>query len=369
MSSHLYIHIPFCRSKCIYCDFYSLPHTSVSWETFLRALLAEARLRRNELPSPPDTVYVGGGTPSLMPTEIVETLMRGLAELFGGNPEEMTIELNPDNVTADYAAALCRAGFNRFSMGVQSFDDALLRSIGRRHTAAQAIEAYNILRQTADNLSIDLMFGLPGQTFEMWQRDVETAISLNPCHISLYSLMLEDGTAMTRLVDSGKKTLPPQEESERMYLYLCSRLADAGYRHYEISNFALPGYESRHNSAYWNSSPYLGLGPGAHSYDGARRRTANLPDVTAYMQGNRRCDVEVLTDDELREEYLMTRLRTCAGISLCEYEGKFGADALRSLKRKMEVQSAAELLVCNGDTAYIPQRHWLVADSIIVSLL
>lgn len=370
MSSHLYIHIPFCRSKCLYCDFYSLPRTEVPWETFLRAVTDEARSRRNELPSPPDTIYVGGGTPSLMPPETATELLHRMSEIFGARPEEITIELNPDNVTPEYAAALLEAGFNRFSMGVQSFDDALLRSIGRRHTAARADEAYESLLPSG-NVSIDLMFGLPGQTFDSWQRDVERAIALRPKHISLYSLMLEEGTAMTRLVEAGKIQLPPQECSEEMYLHLCETLAASGYRHYEISNFALPGFESRHNTAYWHSAPYLGLGPGAHSYDGKRLRTANLPDTASYLRGDRPFTTETLTDTELREEYLMTRLRTDRGISLAEYAVLPGGSAdTERLRRNLRRQLDAGMIEKTADTrCRIPERHWLTADPIIVSLL
>lgn len=369
MSSHLYLHIPFCRSKCLYCDFYSLPRADVPWETFLQVIFDEAHKRHSELPSSPDTIYIGGGTPSLMPPLVVAELVRGLREIFGGTPEEVTLELNPDNVTAEYTDALREAGFNRFSMGVQSFDDALLRSIGRRHTSSRALQAYELLRPSG-NVSIDLMFGLPGQTPESWRRDVETALRLKPQHISLYSLMLEEGTAMTRLVEAGKRTLPPQEVSEEMYLYLCSRLADAGYRHYEISNFALPGHESRHNSAYWRGAPYLGLGPGAHSYNGARLRSANYPDIASYLRGERRFTTERLSDTELREEYLMTRLRTDRGVSLEEYAALPGGEKdaerlLCNIRRQLDAGMLEET-----DTRYrISERHWLTADPIIVSLL
>lgn len=374
-TTHLYIHIPFCRSKCLYCDFYSRVRVEVPWERWLTALEAEAVGRRGELSAPPATIYVGGGTPSLMPAEIAVRLCEGMRRIFGASPREVTIELNPDDVTPEYAGALMRAGYNRFSMGVQSFHDNSLRLMGRRHTAAQAVRAFEVLR-SAGNVSLDLIFGLPGQTFEQWRADVAQTIALRPQHVSCYSLMLEEDTPLTRLVDSGRIDVPADDVSEAMYRHLCDALAAAGYRHYEISNFALPGYESAHNSAYWRSHPYLGLGAGAHSYDGASRRSCNPPDIEGYMRryadgtGTYAPEQEMLTPQQLRHEYVMTRLRTARGISLRRYAALFGEEAAEALAATVAAMLRDGRLAATADgRVRIPEDRWLAADPIIVDLL
>lgn len=375
MSAHLYIHIPFCSSKCLYCDFYSVPRRNIPWGRFVEAVAAEARSRADELPSPPDTIYVGGGTPSLMPPEVAAALLRNMLDIFGEGAKEVTIELNPDDVSRDYIESLKRSGYNRFSMGVQSFRDTCLRGMGRRHTAAQALEACKLLTETTDNVSIDLIFGLPGQSWSDWSEDVATAVRLRPQHISCYSLMLEEGTPLTRLVESGRISLPSEDTSAEMYAFLRRSLADAGYNHYEISNFALSEFESRHNSAYWQSRPYLGLGPGAHSYDGLNRRRYNPSDTEGYMRryaedaGNYAPAEEVLTACDLRHEYLLTRLRTSRGISLRHYDEMFGEKEMRELRKALSphLESGA-MITADDDRLRIAEERWLTADSIISDL-
>lgn len=391
MSAHLYIHIPFCRSKCLYCDFYSVPRRNIPWGRFIDALLAEARHRAHSLPAPPDTVYLGGGTPSLIPPHIARTLLKEILRIFAADPTEITIELNPDDVTEDYIRTLRETGFNRFSMGIQSFQDNLLRTMGRRHNAPQALQASNILIHNTPNVSIDLIFGLPGQTWENWCRDIDTALRLRPPHISCYALMLEEGTPLTRLVDNRRLTLPHETITARMYTYLCNTLTAAGYRHYEISNFAIPGYESRHNSSYWQSRPYLGLGPGAHSYDGHLRRTFNPSDTQNYI--SRYADntpdrytpqEEILTETDLRHEYLLTRLRTDRGISIDSYTRRFGPQATRNLLQALRPHLSARTIIpaslpnteaptplLNAEKQTrlrIPEDKWLIADTIISDL-
>lgn len=377
MSSHLYIHIPYCSSKCLYCDFYSIPGREIPWGRFLDALTAEATSRAGELSDAPDTIYIGGGTPSLMPPETAATLLSRMRHIFGSGAREITIELNPDNVTAPYIDALLDAGYNRFSMGVQSFHDSCLRLMGRRHSADDARRAFDILASKGSNVSLDLIFGLPQQTWSQWCDDVATTVSLRPQHVSCYALMLEEGTALTRLVDAGRMVTPDEQTSADMYTHLRRALADAGYRHYEISNFALPGFESRHNSAYWRSRPYVGLGPGAHSYDGNRLRTSNPSDVKGYI--SRYADgqtdaytpeTETLSDTDLRHEYLLTRLRTDRGISLPHFEEMFGTGETDRLVDAIRCRLHTGALVRTADSGRIriAEDRWLTADNIISDL-
>ncbi|MDE6022867.1 MAG: radical SAM family heme chaperone HemW [Muribaculaceae bacterium] len=274
----LYIHIAYCRKKCLYCDFFSAGERIADWHRYTDALIAELNERIEEMTCPLQTIYVGGGTPSLIPEDDFNRLIDALRP-FAGNVVEFTIEVNPDDVCQEKLELWKRGGVNRISIGIQSFDNQLLSIVGRQHDAKTANDAYNLARQYFDNISIDLMFGLPGQTVKMWENDVEEAIRLKPKHISAYSLMYEPGTALTALRDKGRLEEIPEEESESMFRILIEKLRNAGYDHYEISNFALPGFRSRHNSSYWLQIPYVGIGPSAHSYDGINSRRSNKSDL------------------------------------------------------------------------------------------
>ncbi len=373
----IYIHIPFCARKCVYCDFYSLGAKNAPWPEFTSALLAELRTRLPELKGERvDTIYIGGGTPSLIPAAQFEELVEGLrADVLLRDVQEFTVEVNPDDVTPQLVERFLRTGVNRVSMGVQSFEDAELRRIGRRHTAAQARHAYELLRGIG-NVSLDLIFGLPGQTPESWRRSVSELVALRPEHVSAYALMWEEGTALSVMRRQGRVQELPEAESLAMYEYLREELAAAGYEHYEVSNYALPGRHSRHNRSYWLGAPYLGLGPGAHSYDGLRVRRANPADVKGYIRAYAQpepqlfCEPELLSDEELREEYVMTRLRTCEGIDCREYESRFGSEALGRLRQAAAPHIAAGRLMCeNGIRISIPERHLMLLDALTVDLL
>ncbi len=313
----VYFHIPFCAQKCLYCDFYSV--ASVRHRpTYCDALLREWQLRREELNGAPlHTIYFGGGTPSILP---VSDIARVLDALPLSHVTEITIEVNPDDITREYANALAGIGINRISMGVQSFDDGELRFLRRRHDAHQALKAFETLRNAGfGNISLDLMFALPGQTLLSWQHTITQTLALRPEHISCYSLMYEDGTLLSRLLREGKIKECDDALNEQMYRYLISTLKDNGYQHYEISNFSLPGSHSRHNSSYWDGTPYLGLGTGAHSFDGNCRRY-NPSNVALYTQtlqsGRSAYEEEHLTEADRYNEFIMTRLRTARGIDL-----------------------------------------------------
>lgn len=318
----IYIHVPFCQGRCIYCDFYSTTEGEEWKSRYVDALLAELRMRRDELPfARVHSIYIGGGTPSQLPARALSGILNEVCRLFPVDSDaEVTVEANPDDVTPEWLAALSHTPVNRLSMGVQSFDDALLRLIRRRHTAQQAVCAVEqAARHGISNVSIDLIYGLPTQTMEQWQADVCQALALDVQHLSAYSLSYEEGTPLWRMLEQGRIEEADEELSLCMYEHLIDSTRAAGFTHYEISNFCRPGRHSQHNSAYWHGVPYLGFGPGAHSYDGMRTRRWNLSDLKGYVQAAGSMpphQSEVLTDDELYDETVMTRLRTSEGLSL-----------------------------------------------------
>lgn len=318
----IYIHVPFCQGRCIYCDFYSTTEGEEWKSRYVDALLAELRMRRDELPlARVHSIYIGGGTPSQLPARALAAILNEVCRLFPVDSDaEVTVEANPDDVTPEWLAALSHTPVNRLSMGVQSFDDALLRLIRRRHTAQQAVCAVEqAARHGISNVSIDLIYGLPTQTMEQWQADVRQALALDVQHLSAYSLSYEEGTPLWRMLEQGRIEEADEELSLCMYEHLIDSTRAAGFTHYEISNFCRPGRHSQHNSAYWHGVSYLGFGPGAHSYDGMRTRRWNLSDLKGYVQAAGSMpphQSEVLTDDELYDETVMTRLRTSEGLSL-----------------------------------------------------
>ncbi|MBQ0057801.1 MAG: radical SAM family heme chaperone HemW [Bacteroidales bacterium] len=319
----IYIHVPFCKSRCIYCDFYS---TTVDRDRnlYVDRLLEEARQRRRFFGDgnhAVKTVYVGGGTPSQIPADQLQRLVDGLSEIFDiSNATEFTLEANPEDITEAYASSLPKA-INRVSLGVQSFVDDELTMLHRRHNSSKPKEAIDLLRNEAgiSNISIDLMYGLPMQTTDSFAYSIDKALSLDTQHISAYCLSVEEGTQMSRLVSQGVLTPADDDLCLSMSDLLRTRLKSAGFIQYEISNFARPGYESQHNSRYWTGDAYLGLGPGAHSYDGKRHRTFNDTDLRSYLNGVRKEDGETLTDIDIYNERVMLGLRTLRGI---DYENE-----------------------------------------------
>ncbi len=316
----IYVHIPFCKKRCLYCDFYSTTLLGRQ-EEYVMAVVKEIEQRQHEAGEPIRTVYIGGGTPSTLEIELVTALTKAIDST---NISEYTVEVNPGDVTEEYLMGLKALGVNRLSMGVQSFQDELLQQIGRRHNAAEAIEAVRTAQKAGfENISIDLMYALPGQTMAQWKADIETALGLGVQHISSYGLMYEEGTMLTRMRDKGD-IIPIDEETENaMYDTLCERLKEAGFVHYEVSNFALPGYEAKHNSSYWDGTPYIGIGAGAHSYIG-RVRSWNPDDLEAYITGIENGTLvresEALNDRDLYNERIMLGLRTNKGILLSDVD-------------------------------------------------
>ena len=354
----LYVHFPFCASKCSYCDFYA--RVRRDWNPYVEALLQEIRDRAATLSVPPTTLYFGGGTPSLLPPALLARVAEAICDAFcvtlpscpaptGHLITEFTVEVNPDDVRPALADALRAMGVNRVSMGVQSFHDAQLRWMRRRHTAAQAEAACATLRRAGfDNLSLDLIFGFVGLSDADWLVSVDRALALQPEHISCYQMM-------------GRWADGDEERCRRQYVLLQERLSAAGFEQYEISNYARPGFASRHNSAYWSREPYLGFGAGAHSFDGDRRRSWNTPDIDAYV-GKRPGGSETLSDREVLEEKLMLGLRTVRGLSLASL-----SDTERAALKKttLEELSRAGKLVVSDNYIRIPKEELFVSDWII----
>lgn len=266
------------------------------------------------------SLYIGGGTPSLLPTEMLTDILNAVKYNFLLAPDaEVTIEANPDDITSEWLESISNTPVNRISMGAQTFNDRLLTFLGRRHNAQQTIKAVQACKDTGiTNISLDLIYGLPGETMDEWRQDVETALSLGITHLSAYALSYEEGTRLEAMLRKGLIRETDEELSRQMYDHLISATKQAGFKHYEISNFALPGFHSRHNSSYWQGVPYLGLGAGAHSYDGQSTRRANLPNIQTYIAatGDVPHETEILNADNLYNEFIMTRLRTCNGIPL-----------------------------------------------------
>ncbi|MDE6741670.1 MAG: radical SAM family heme chaperone HemW [Muribaculaceae bacterium] len=375
----LYVHIAFCRRKCIYCDFFSAGELMADWHKYVDALCSEFQNRFDELAWPLRTVYFGGGTPSLMP-ETEFTRLCSFLKPYMEDVEEFTMEVNPDDVNEHNLELWKSAGVDRLSMGIQTFDDLSLASIGRRHDSKTAIQAFSLARKIFSNISIDLMFGLPRQTLDVWYRDLRMALELRPEHISAYSLMYEEGTALTALRDRGRIFEATEELTEKMFFILIEELSKAGYDHYEISNFSLPGFRSRHNSSYWLQKPYIGLGPSAHSYDGNTIRKANRADLKGYLnhwapkyklnpyEEKSQVDIEHLTVVELMDEYLMTRLRMREGIPLSDFRERFGEDSYQSLLNNSK-QLSERGVICLSDTNIsLSEKAVLLSDSVVLEL-
>lgn len=340
----LYLHIPFCRQKCFYCDFVSYAGRSEWMRPYVETLRKEIKergclLSAGEEPWQAASVYFGGGTPTALPAADLAGLVSLVKKSFRlAEGAEITIEANPGTVNREYLARLREAGANRLSFGVQSFDDRLLKNIGRIHTAGQAYYALDWAREAGfDNISIDLMYGLPGQRLEDLKASVEATLAVTPpiSHISVYGLTIEEGTPFQQMQCAGRftgdLTLPNEDEAGDMYDYLTAELPRRGYARYEISNYALPGRESRHNLGYWQDTPYLGLGAGAHSYGpwdvGGEYgcRFSGTGRLEPYILGRDEVRYDVLSREESMEEFCFLALRTAAGISREKFRQKYAA--------------------------------------------
>lgn len=378
----IYIHVPFCRSFCTYCGFYSevvACRENVQggrFDKYADAVCAETDLRADEiretLPSSDreenaDTLYIGGGTPSVLPFLVLERIVKHLnRKVFGAEVhgyQEFTVEVNPDDIVLNgdgYVKSLIALGVTRVSMGVQSFDDDMLRWMNRRHNASQVEQAMSILRRNGvKNISIDLIFGINGLTDDQWRCSLEKAVGLHPEHLSAYQLSLEDGSALASLVDAGKYQEAGEEQCRRQYEMLCAVMSASGYRHYEVSNFALPGYEAVHNSAYWRRVPYVGLGPGAHSAACDAEGKLNIRKWNSQSEHDYLSETESLNDEDIRIEKIMLSLRTETGI-----------DPVYIPEKQLDVLLSEGALALTGEgRVRIPEDRFFVSDEIIRELI
>ena len=366
----LYLHIPFCKAKCAYCDFYSLPRSEEKMDDYVAALAAHlTETAPMAAGHTVDTVYFGGGTPSYLGAERITRLLQTVKKHYRvAKDAEITLEANPDSLF-DWKElrALRRLGLNRISLGVQSSDDDMLRALGRVHTWQQVVQAAETVRRAKiPDLSLDLIYGLPNQTMDGWEKSLSDAVSLSPDHLSCYGLKLEEGTPLWQRRDS--LTLPDDELQADMYLFTVEYLQNLGYLQYEISNFARPGHESRHNLKYWTLSEYAGFGPGAHS-DFGNVRYAYVADLDMYLQGRLiLAESETIPEAEREREYVMLSLRTAAGLDVKAFENRFRCrfDVAQKLMENYEVHG----LACRTDGGWrLTPRGFLVSNAIITALI
>lgn len=377
----LYVHIPFCVSRCIYCGFYSTVGIDKRDE-YLDALQKEIEIRNEYLNEDINTIYIGGGTPSALSNKQLERLFRIIGKFveeknkcrITENKEfEFTIECNPNDLDDEKIDLLRESLVNRVSIGVQTFDDSRLKFIKRRHNSAQAKEVFRKLRKAGfGNISIDLMFGFPNQTIDEWGKDIDEAIGLQPEHLSVYSLMIEEGTPLYNLVAAGKVKEIDEEESLAMYKLLCKKMEENGYEHYEISNFAKHGCHSRHNSSYWRDIPYMGIGAAAHSYDGLSRQW-NISDLNKYIdeigKGKVSFEREIIDETTHFNDIITTATRTAEGISLEKIKREFGEKYLNNLMNEAKKHIANGMLEIADDNLRLTKEGVFISDSIMSDLI
>ena len=386
----IYLHVPFCGSFCTYCDFYSeICRSRQAFNEYADAVIAEIRDRRKELEmnmsaqDAVNTLYIGGGTPSVLPLDVLSRIVGAVSqteqlslvtepvevttptELF----DEFTVEVNPEDIVEkglEYVRGLLALGVNRISMGIQSFNDDILRWMNRRHDAGNAVKAFHILRESGvRNISIDLIFGISQLTDETWKDTIEKALELSPEHISAYQLSIEEGSALAKMVADGRYVEASEEQCRRQYDILCRCLGRSGYHHYEISNFAKPGFEAVHNSAYWRRAPYIGLGPGAHSLTGNVRswNSQELPhrspdgSSATYSRTS-----ETLSPEDIRVERIMLSLRTDKGLEATELYSLTDSTVVDALLSEGALER-------QGASIRIPEDHLFTSDEILRELI
>lgn len=368
----LYLHIPFCKQACHYCDF----HFSTDRQylgTVLEAMRKELLLQRDFLTEPLETLYLGGGTPSLLPNDELDSLLSKIREHYSvSDTPEITLEANPDDLSPAKLEQLRKAGVNRLSIGVQSFDEAILRYLNRAHGPEAA---HACLRESRDagftNISLDLIYAIPGLSLSQWKDTLAKALSYSPEHISSYALTIEDRTVFGSWQKKGKLLAVDDELAAQQFELMQQVLEEAGYEHYEISNFARPGFYSRHNTSYWLQRPYLGIGPSAHSYDGSRR-LINVRNNAAYTrsieEGKLPHELEWLTPENKINEYILTRLRTTWGCDIRALR-ELGDDLLTRCGDLLKRYEAQGLITVSNDSLLLTNRGKLLADQLTEDLM
>lgn len=373
----VYLHIPFCRAKCVYCDFFSVPAATAPVPDYLRALEREMELAARILDLADRrvfSVYLGGGTPTILTAAWLAGLLQKVAGVFSLDPEcEITVEANPGTVDEDKLKTLRGAGVTRLSLGVQSLEPALLARIGRTHDREEVEAVITTARRVGFTVSLDLIYGLPGQSLDGWRRTLQEVIALAPDHISAYGLKVEPGTPLARDLDRGLLELPSDDEQADMYEEAVRLLAAAGYARYEISNFARPGQESRHNHNYWENGDYLGLGAGAHSRLD-HRRWLNRPDLTEYMGRIAAgelpaAELEYISREQEMAETMFLGLRLAEGVSLPVFARRFGVPAETVFAGAIAKHTATGLLLRDGDRLRLSSRGFLLANEVFLDFL
>lgn len=370
----IYIHIPFCKTRCHYCDFFSCTDKDEILPV-IDAIVKEIELRKEYLSDEIiETIYFGGGTPSFISANFIEQILNAIYTYFPAvKSPEITIEVNPDDISITLAKSYLKMGITRISMGVQSFDDKILQFLGRRHNSKQAINAIEILKNTGfANISLDLIYGIPELSHKKWINTIDNAIKLDIPHISAYHLTFEKGTVLSKLKNENKISLMQDDDSLIQYQTLSEKLNKSGYTHYEISNFCKPGLESKHNSSYWLGKKYMGIGPSAHSFN-SNSRQWNLSDIGQYIgRVNTGCfyfKKENLSLKKKYNEYILTRLRTLQGISLNELSALFKDQYLQYFMTCIKKQlNQNNLIQVTPNQLIIPENKWFISDSIISDL-
>ena len=367
----IYFHYPFCRQACHYCNFHFSTQLDYQRE-MLQAFQKEIELRAEELTGDVESIYFGGGSPSFMSVKSIDNLINVLMKKFKLHKKiEITIEVNPDDVSYEYLLALSSIGINRLSIGVQSFIDTELKLMNRIHNADQAIKTIDWTAKLFDNFSIDLIYGMPGSNLERWQKNIDIALSFSPPHISSYALTVEENTALAYQVEKGQVALLPEEMVAQQFDCLVSCLTEIGFDHYELSNFGLPHYHSVNNSAYWQGKPYLGIGPSAHSFY-ANQRSWNIANNKKYIQGIQTkqpsIEREELSKIDQYNEFVMTGLRTEKGVALREIKKRFGVKFSQLFEEQVEKHLTHQDLFWDGDTVKVSQKAKFLVDGIASDL-
>lgn len=370
----IYLHIPFCKRRCIYCDFFSTTQSERK-TAYVHTLCNELKMRKEYLEGENiETIYLGGGTPSQLDKEDFEFIFSYIYKNYSiSDTPEITLEANPDDLTPEYIAMLRTLPFNRLSMGIQTFNESILKLLQRRHSARQAIEAFQNCRAAGfQNISIDLMYGLPGETLASWKENLEQAVDLHPEHISAYHLIYEEGTALWRLREQHKVEEADEDLSVSLFCTLIDRLSAAGYEHYEISNFCLPDLHSRHNSSYWMEKKYLGCGPSAHSYNGISRQW-NVASLDEYMKGISAgtpvFEIEELDLYTRYNDFVITRIRTKWGMPLSKLRNEFGEELYDYCLRMAAPHLNQGTLELVNDVLRLTRKGIFISDGIMSDML
>ena len=370
----IYLHIPFCKRRCIYCDFYSTTQNEKK-SSYINALCRELEERKNYLEGETiDSTYLAAGSPSQLEYKALERIFQTLGRLYDIQPNaEITIEANPDDLTRSYVSMLREFPFNRLSMGIQTFQEDILRLLHRRHTAQQAIDAFERCRKAGfKNISIDLMYGLPGESMQTWESDLNQAIRMKPEHISAYHLIYEEGTPLWNLKEAHQVEETDEDLSVSLFKELIHTLKSNGYEHYEISNFCRPGFHSRHNSSYWTGKKYLGCGPSAHSYDGISRQW-NVASLSQYIQGIQKGtpyqEKEELDLYTRYNDFIITRLRTTYGIPTHILKETFGETLFDYCMRMASPHLKQGFLTLDNHIMKLTEKGIFISDGIMSDLL